>query len=227
MHNFWTWIKNCINFILMTDKSHESKHHHHQGRECLEIIEELSEVIIQQESTIGDLTGEIKAQTGIIHEQTRIIAHQTRIIDRLTHQQPPPEQELESTVAIFYKLINKNIVLMPNLSLVTPGGTDTGQLGFLGEDQQPKPEAIFAAITLTGLDGSVATATSDASTVTVTPVAAGSQTLQIDTDVTYQDVKVSGQRTVHKTIRVDITVTAQEVLENTTLTITFGPQNPA
>lgn len=112
-----------------------------------------------------------------------------------------------------------------NLSLIVPGGISAGILALLDQNLAPITGATFANIKFSGLDGSIATAVAGAAAgeVDVSPVAAGSQTLQIDTDVTYTDTN-AGLTTVHKTVQVLITVTAKIVLQATTLSINFGPQ---
>lgn len=135
----------------------------------------------------------------------------------------------ERTFLILSKKINQSLFnfIDMNLSLVVPGGQDNGQLQLIGADSQPHTEATFASIVLSGLDGTVATAVVDGSVagqIDVSPVAVGTQTLTIATKVTYQDKVTSSQQTVSKTVQVAITVTAQVVLEATTLSIVFGPQ---
>lgn len=156
----------------------------------------------------------------IIEKLLRNEAMLIHLVDKLT----PVLPKFQRTHLVLTQIINNQTIFAMNLSLLFPGGNSAGTLALLDENLAPISGATFANIVLSGLDGSVASATTDnVSSVTVTPVAVGTQTLIIDTDVSYTDTNV-GATTVHKTVSVDISVTTPAVPQNTTLSITFGPQ---
>jgi cell fate (sporulation/competence/biofilm development) regulator YmcA (YheA/YmcA/DUF963 family) len=140
----------------------------------------------------------------------------TKIIDKLINPQK------HSVHLVLTQNINQTKSILMALTLAT-NQTSTGTLGLIDSVTQQPVTATFDTQTYVSSDVTIFTAAAgtDPNTVVITPVAAGSATLNVSANASYTDSAGNAQVSP-ETASVSVTVTAVVTADAVTLVVNFS-----